>query len=188
MRKNSALAKWRAGEQTIGCWLSLANTHSAEMLASLEFDWICIDLQHGLLDYSDLRHMLPAIATTDVTPIVRVSGNDPKQIMKVLDAGAYGVIVPLVNNRAEAQAAISACRYPPGGTRSFGPIRAARVAFLHHPAGLPPRRMGSAALIHRGSNTKQRALGRVLPRAQIICGRYALRYLSGASQHLGPKW
>jgi len=125
MRKNTALAKWRAGEQTIGCWLSLANTHSAEMLANAGFDWICIDLQHGLLDYRDLLHMLPAISTTEVTPIVRVSGNDPKQIMKVLDAGALGVIVPLVNNRAEAQAAISACRYPPGGTRSFGPIRAA---------------------------------------------------------------
>ena len=125
MRKNTALAKWRAGEQTIGCWLSLANTHSAEMLANAGFDWICIDLQHGLLDYRDLLHMLPAISTTPVTPIVRVSGNDPKQIMKVLDAGALGVIVPLVNNRAEALAAISACRYPPGGTRSFGPIRAA---------------------------------------------------------------
>jgi 4-hydroxy-2-oxoheptanedioate aldolase len=125
MRKNTALAKWRAGEQTIGCWLSLANTHIAEMMANAGFDWICVDLQHGLLDYRDLLHMLPAISTTGVTPIVRVSGNDPKEIMKVLDAGAFGVIVPLVNNREDALAAISACRYPPGGTRSFGPIRAA---------------------------------------------------------------
>jgi len=125
MRVNSALAKWRAGEQTIGGWLSLANTHSAEMLANAGFDWLCVDLQHGLLDYRDLLHMLPAISTTDTTPIVRVSGNDPKQIMKVLDAGAMGVIVPLVNNRAEAAAAIAACRYPPQGIRSFGPIRAA---------------------------------------------------------------
>ncbi|MFI4933613.1 MAG: HpcH/HpaI aldolase/citrate lyase family protein [Caulobacterales bacterium] len=69
--------------------------------------------------------MLPAISTTDTTPIVRVAGNDPKEIMKVLDAGALGVIVPLVNNRAEAAAAIAACRYPPDGSRSFGPIRAA---------------------------------------------------------------
>jgi len=125
MRKNIAQAKWRAGEQTIGAWLSLANTHTAEMMANAGFDWLCVDLQHGLLDYGDLRHMLPAIATTETTPIVRVSGNDPKEIMKVLDAGAMGVIVPLVNNREEAQAAISACRYPPAGTRSFGPIRAA---------------------------------------------------------------
>ena len=100
MRKNTALAKWRAGEQTIGGWLSLANTHIAEMMANAGFDWLCIDLQHGLLDYQDLLHMLPAISTTGVTPMVRVSGNDPKEIMKVLDAGALGVIVPLVNNRA----------------------------------------------------------------------------------------
>ena len=125
MRTNAALAKWRAGAQTIGGWLSLANTHTAELLANAGFDWLCIDLQHGLLDYRDLLHMLPAISTTGTTPLVRVSGNDPKQIMKVLDAGAMGVIVPLVNNRAEAAAAIAACRYPPLGMRSFGPIRAA---------------------------------------------------------------
>jgi 4-hydroxy-2-oxoheptanedioate aldolase len=125
MRKNLALAKWRAGEQTIGGWLQLANTHTAEMMANAGFDWLCVDLQHGLLDYSDLTHMLPAISTTQTTPLVRVSGNDPKEIMKVLDAGAMGVIVPLVNNGEEAAAAVSACRYPPAGGRSFGPIRAA---------------------------------------------------------------
>jgi 4-hydroxy-2-oxoheptanedioate aldolase len=125
MRPNSALAKWKAGEQTIGAWLSLANTHSAELLAHAGFDWICVDLQHGLIDYGDLRHMLPAISTTATTPLVRVAGNDPKDIMKVLDAGAMGVIVPLVNNRAEAAQAVAACRYPPDGFRSFGPIRGA---------------------------------------------------------------
>lgn len=125
MRKNAALAKWRAGQQTIGGWLSLANTHTAELMANAGFDWLCIDMQHGLLDYGDLRHMLPAISTTETTPIVRVAGNEPAAIMKVLDAGAMGVIVPLVNNRAEAAAAVAACRYPPDGGRSFGPIRAA---------------------------------------------------------------
>ncbi len=124
MRKNNALAKWRAGEQTVGGWLTLANTLSAEMMAHAGFDWVCVDLQHGLIGYSDLARMLPAIATADVTPLVRVSGNNPSEIMKVLDAGAMGVIVPLVNNRAEAEAAVSACKYPPDGTRSFGPIRA----------------------------------------------------------------
>ncbi len=125
MRKNTALAKWRAGEQTIGGWLSLSCTHTAELMANAGFDWLCVDLQHGLLDYTDLLHILPAISTTDTIPFVRVSGNDPSEIMKVLDAGAFGVIVPLINNRAEAAAAISACRYPPDGTRSYGPTRAA---------------------------------------------------------------
>ncbi len=102
MRRNLALARWRAGGRTIGGWLSLSNTHIAELMAHAGFDWLCIDLQHGLLDYADLRNMLPAIATTDTTPIVRVAGHDPAGIMKVLDAGAMGVIVPLVNSREEA--------------------------------------------------------------------------------------
>ena len=125
MRENKALAAWRENRQTIGCWLSLANTHTAELMAGLGFDWVCIDLQHGLLDYQNLTHMLPAISTSDVTPLVRVPWNEPYEIMKVLDAGAYGVIVPLINNRAEAERAVAACRYPPEGNRSFGPIRAA---------------------------------------------------------------
>ena len=125
MRKNQALAAWRAGGQTIGGWLSLNNTHTAELMAHAGFDWLCVDLQHGLVDWGDLRSILPAISTTETTPIVRVSGNDPAEIMKVLDAGAMGVIVPLVNTRAEAEAAVAACRYPPEGGRSFGPLRAA---------------------------------------------------------------
>ena len=125
MRQNLALAKWKRGEPSIGAWLSLANTHTAELMANAGFDWLVVDMQHGLLDYGDLRHMLPAISTTQTTPMVRVSWNRPSEIMKALDAGAMGVVVPLVNTRAEAEAAISACRYPPDGTRSFGPIRAA---------------------------------------------------------------
>ena len=125
MRENTALAKWRANEQTIGCWLSMANTYSAEAISKLGFDWVCVDLQHGIIDYTDLANMLPAISNSDATPIVRVPWNEPYEIMKALDAGAYGVIVPMVNNREEALQAVSACRYPPEGNRSFGPIRGA---------------------------------------------------------------
>ncbi len=125
MRENKALSAWRENRQTIGGWLSLANTHTAEIMGGLGFDWLCIDLQHGLLDYQDLTHMLPAISTGDTTPLVRVPWNEPYEIMKALDAGAYGVIVPMVNNREEAELAVAACRYPPDGNRSFGPIRAA---------------------------------------------------------------
>ena len=125
MRENKSLTAWRAGEQTIGCWLSLANTYSAEVISKLGFDWVCVDLQHGMIDYTDLANMLPAISNSDATPIVRVPWNEPYEIMKVLDAGAYGVIVPMVNNRHEALKAVAACRYPPAGNRSFGPIRGA---------------------------------------------------------------
>ncbi len=125
MRENGALRAWREGRSTVGCWLSLANTYTAEALAGLGFDWVCVDLQHGLLDYSDLPQLLPAISGSEATPLVRVPWNEPYEIMKALDAGAYGVIVPMVNNRAEAEQAVAACRYPPEGNRSFGPIRAA---------------------------------------------------------------
>ena len=125
MRQNAALAKWRRGEPSVGAWLSLGNVHIAEMIANAGFDWICIDMQHGLISYSDLLRMLPAISTTETTPLVRVSGNNLPEINKALDGGAMGVIVPLVNTAEQAAAAVSACRYPPDGTRSFGPTRAA---------------------------------------------------------------
>lgn len=125
MRENTSLEAWRRGEQTIGCWLSLANTYSAEAISRLGFDWVCVDLQHGMIDYTDLAQMLPAISTSKATPLVRVPWNEPYEIMKVLDAGAYGVIVPMINNREEAALAVAACRYPPQGNRSFGPIRGA---------------------------------------------------------------
>lgn len=128
MRVNKALADWRKGQQTIGGWLSLGNAYSAELMANIGFDWLCVDMQHGMVGYEDLKHMLPAISTTSVTPLVRVPWNDPAVIMKVLDAGAYGVIVPMINSRQEALKAVSACRYPPEGQRSFGPIRAALYA------------------------------------------------------------
>jgi 4-hydroxy-2-oxoheptanedioate aldolase len=80
-------------------------------------------MQHGCIDYSDAVNMLTAISTTHTTPFVRVPWNEPSMIMKVLDAGAYGVIVPMVSNRAEAERAVAACRYPPVGIRSNGPNR-----------------------------------------------------------------
>ncbi|SVB73883.1 uncharacterized protein METZ01_LOCUS226737, partial [marine metagenome] len=125
MRENTTLTTWREGGQTIGAWLSIGNAYTAESMAGMGFDWLCVDLQHGMLSYDDLKYMLPAISTRESIPIVRVPWNEPYEIMKALDAGAYGVIVPMVNNREEALQAVAACRYPPDGGRSFGPIRAA---------------------------------------------------------------
>lgn len=125
MRKNEALRAWRERRPTVGGWLSIGNAYTAEVMANLGFDWLCVDMQHGLIDYQDLTVMLPAISTTATTPLVRVPWNEPYEIMKALDAGAFGVIVPMVNNREEAARAVQACRYPPDGLRSFGPIRAA---------------------------------------------------------------
>ena len=135
MRENRTLRTWRDGGQTVGAWLSIPSSFSAETMAHAGFDWLCIDMQHGLIDYTDVVHMLTAISTTDTVPLVRVPWNDPPTIMKVLDAGAYGVVVPLVNNADEARRAVSACRYPPDGGRSSGPARATMYAGAGYQAG-----------------------------------------------------
>ena len=122
---NRALLQWRTQEKSLGVWLSLAETHTAETLAHQGFDWLCIDLQHGLTDYGDLTRLLPALSNSSTTPLVRVAANQAAQIGKALDAGAQGVIVPMVSTVGEAERAVSACRYPPQGLRSCGPIRAA---------------------------------------------------------------
>ena len=118
MRINRVKKLWREGKTAVGGFLSIPHCLSAEMMAHTGLDWLCVDMQHGCIDYSDAVPMLAAISTTAVTPFVRVPWNEPSMIMKVLDAGAYGVIVPMVGNRAEAMRAVSACRYPPVGIRS----------------------------------------------------------------------
>ncbi|MFM5922999.1 MAG: HpcH/HpaI aldolase family protein [Novosphingobium sp.] len=120
---NQALAQWKAGTPSYGAWINLPELHTAEAIARMDFDWLCFDLQHGLLSYSHLLALIPATSATRATPLVRVAGNDAAAIGRVLDAGAHGVIVPMVNSAAEAAAAVAACRYPPQGTRSCGPMR-----------------------------------------------------------------
>lgn len=124
MRENSAKAKWKAGAVTHGAWLSVPSSFSAEIMAHQGFDWITVDMQHGLIDYQVAVQMLQAISQTGTVPFVRVPWNEPGIIGKVLDAGAYGVIIPMVNSVEEARAAVAACRYFPEGARSFGPARA----------------------------------------------------------------
>ena len=124
MRMNAVKRLWREGKPAVGGWLSIPHCFAAEVMAHTGLDWLCIDMQHGCIDYPDVVPMLTAISTTAVTPFVRVPWNEPAMIMKVLDAGAYGVIVPMVSNRAEAERAVAACRYPPTGMRSNGPNRA----------------------------------------------------------------
>ncbi len=128
MRENTVLSKWTRGEVTFGAWLSIPSAFSAEVAAHQGFDWICIDMQHGLVDYQVAVGMLQAISTTSTIPFVRVPWNDPGIIGKVLDAGAMGVIIPMVNSLEEARAAVQACRYHPDGIRSFGPLRAGYYA------------------------------------------------------------
>jgi len=128
MRPNRLRQIWNEGKPVINAWCNMPGAFVAEAVASQGWDAVTIDTQHGLTGYSELVAMLQAMAASDVTPLVRVSWNAPGEIMKALDAGAYGIICPMINSRAECEAFIKAARYPPLGQRSFGPIRAALVA------------------------------------------------------------
>lgn len=124
-KRSLALKKrLRAGETTYGCWLSFSNVNVAEILAGTGFDWVLIDTEHGPFGLEGLQHCLAAFNGSKTVPIVRVPWNDAVRIKQILDLGADGVLVPMVNTVAEAKAAISACKYPPEGTRGFGPRRA----------------------------------------------------------------
>ena len=124
---SSLRERWKAGEPTLGAWCTIPSSWTAEVAARSGHDWVCIDTQHGLIGYDVMLPMLQAISAGGVPSFVRVPWNEPGAIMKALDAGAGGVIVPMVNSVEEARAAVGACRYPPGGMRSMGPIRARDV-------------------------------------------------------------
>ncbi|MDH4143642.1 MAG: aldolase/citrate lyase family protein [Acidimicrobiia bacterium] len=124
MQENRLKAKWRAGEAAYGAWLAIPNAITAEAVARSGFDYVCIDMQHGMADYADAVTMLSAMSGKGPTLIVRVPWNEPGIIGRMLDAGAEGIVIPMVNSVEEARAAVAACRYAPHGARSFGPIRA----------------------------------------------------------------
>jgi 4-hydroxy-2-oxoheptanedioate aldolase len=124
MRENRIRQMWARNEAAVNGWLAIPNLFSAETMAHAGWDSLTIDMQHGVVDYQAALGMLAAISTTPTMPMVRVPWLDPGIIMKMLDAGAYGVICPMVNTAADAEAFVAATRYPPRGSRSFGPIRA----------------------------------------------------------------
>ncbi len=127
MRPNPLREKFAAGEPALGGWLAIPSSVSAEVMATAGLDYVCIDLQHGLSHFSDAVPMLQALTLGGCTPTARVPWNEPGIIGKVLDAGAMAVIVPMVNSRAECEAAVRATRYAPEGARSFGPTRVGAV-------------------------------------------------------------
>ena len=113
---------WTGGGNALGAWLALPSVVAAEATARSGFDYVCTDLQHGALDYHDAVGLFQAIVVSGSRPIARVPWNEPGVIGKVLDAGAEGVVVPMVNSAEEAEAVVRAARYPPSGARSWGPV------------------------------------------------------------------
>lgn len=128
MRENTLKSIWARGEAVINGWLAIPSAFSAEVMAHQGFDSLTVDMQHGVVDYQTAVTMLQAISTTATIPLARVPWHDPGLIMKILDAGVYGVICPMINTRGQAEALVRACKYPPVGYRSYGPVRASIYA------------------------------------------------------------
>tara|TARA_B100000427_G_C15353893_1_gene526697 strand:+ start:67 stop:858 length:792 start_codon:yes stop_codon:yes gene_type:complete len=128
MRKNKVKQIIAEGKAVINGWLQIPHSFPSEVMAKIGWDSLTIDMQHGVVDYPNALQMYQAISTTDVVPMARVNWNDPGPIMKILDAGCYGIICPMISNRKEAEKFVQACMYPPKGYRSFGPIRASIYA------------------------------------------------------------
>jgi 4-hydroxy-2-oxoheptanedioate aldolase len=124
MENKSLKSEWKSGAVTLGAWCSIPTSFTAEIAAVSGYDFVVIDVQHGLMGFETALTMLQAVDTTEAFPIVRPPANEPSVIGKFLDAGAMGVIIPMTNSAADVKAAVAACRYAPEGIRSFGPTRA----------------------------------------------------------------
>src|SRR5437879_2636939 len=120
MKQNHARAKLKRGEPTVGTWLTLPDPVSARLMARVGFDWLTVELEHTPIDFETAADCFALIAGNNCVPLARVPWNTGENIKRVLDTGAYGIVVPMVNSRSEAEAAVRAARYQPLGDRSIG--------------------------------------------------------------------
>lgn len=136
MKNNRLLEMFRAAQPAVAGWLSLDSAYAAELVGSSGFDAVVVDCQHGMAGHAQMVAMLQALSHTPAVGLVRVSQNNLAEINRALDAGAWGVICPLVNSVMEATRFARACRYPLGGVegdRSFGPARGLLVGGADYP-------------------------------------------------------
>ena len=120
MRANHVRRRLAQGEPSIGTWLSVPSPEVAEYVSKLGFDWLVVDSEHNPVDIRTLAQMFAAMSSSSTAPMVRIPWNDPQNFKRVLDAGAWGIVVPMVNSREEAELAVEATRYHPLGKRSVG--------------------------------------------------------------------
>lgn len=120
MKQNHVRAKLKRGEPSVGTWLTLPDPVSARLMARVGFDWLTVELEHTPVNFETAAQSFTVIAGNNCVPLARVPWNTGENIKRVLDTGAYGIVVPMVNSRAEAEAAVRAARYQPIGERSIG--------------------------------------------------------------------
>jgi len=121
---NRLKSRLRNKEVSLGSWITLAHPAIAEIMAKAGFEWLVVDLEHSVITIREAEELIRIIDLCGVVPLVRLSNNDPIQIKRVMDAGAHGIIVPMVNTAAEAETAVDAVQYPPKGRRGVGLARA----------------------------------------------------------------
>ena len=187
MRENPVRRLWAEGESALCGWCSIGNSLTAELMAHQGFDAICVDRQHGMIDFSDALGMVQAISTTPAAPFTRAPWNDPAAIMALLDAGAYGVICPMVNTAAECQAFVGACRFPPLGYRSLGPTRANIYAGPDYVAHANTTIVTLAMVETREALTNVDAIARTPGLDGIFIGPADLALSLGATPSVEPK-
>src|SRR5205809_1868511 len=120
MRKNKVKQALKAGQPSVGTWLSMGSITASRFMARVGFQWLTVDIEHSLVDYETATHIFASIADAGCIALARVPANRHDHIKRVLDNGVHGIVVPMVNSRQEAEAAVSAVLYPPFGTRSVG--------------------------------------------------------------------
>lgn len=120
MLGNHARRRLAAGEPSIGTWLSIPSPEAAAIVSRVGFDWLTVDAEHSPVDILTLARMFSSISAFGTAPMVRIPWNTPENFKRVLDAGAWGIVVPMVNSREEAERAVEATRYHPLGNRSVG--------------------------------------------------------------------
>lgn len=171
MRENPLRSLWREDRAAANAWLALPDPFAAELMAGRGFDSVCVDLQHGLADPGRLPDLLRAVQVAGAVPLARAPWNEPSVLMRILDAGALGVIVPMIRGVEDARRAVAACRYPPAGIRSYGPVRAAPAHGADYVA-----RANDEVLVFAMIETRE-----ALAEVDAIC---AVEGLSGA--YIGP--
>ena len=123
-RITSLKSSLRSSNLTIGSWITLGHTSVAEIMAKAGFEWLTIDMEHSAITLDHAQQLIQIIDLCECVPLVRVGSNDPHIIKRVMDAGAHGVIVPMVNNKEDAERAVGAVKYPPAGFCGVGLARA----------------------------------------------------------------
>jgi len=125
IRGNWVKKKLASGQPSLGSWITMAHPTVAEVMSQSGFDWLAIDMEHGIIGLESVQTLIQAMSGTPVVPLVRVPWNDQVVIKQVLETGAMGIVIPQIRSAQDVNAAIAACRYPPGGIRGIGCQRAA---------------------------------------------------------------